>query len=216
MKKGAIFDMDGLLFDTERLFRDGWNEMARKFGQVPDPNFSVAVAGTSGAGQRKVIHRFYPEVDAFAFQEGCIAYVARILEEGPPKKPGMEEILSFFRNQSIRMAVASSSRRTMIWDNLRRAGIEAYFDAVISGDEVSRGKPEPDIFLLAAQRLGCVPEDCYVFEDGINGVRAGIAAGCATVMIPDLFPPTEELRKGCAGIYPNLLEAIHAIEANIL
>jgi len=75
---------------------------------------------------------------------------------------------------------------------------------------------EPDIFLLAAQRLGCSPEDCYVFEDGINGVQAGIAAGYATVMIPDLFQPTEELRKGCAGIYLSLCEAQKAIAANIL
>lgn len=216
MKKGAIFDMDGLLFDTERLFRDGWVEMAKQFGQVPNPDFPVAIAGTSGAGMREVIHRFYPEVDTFAFQKSCYAYAARILENGPPEKPGVKEILTFFRDQGVKIAVASSSYREMIQKNLRAAGIEELFNAVISGDEVTRGKPEPDIFLLAAQQLGCAPEDCYVFEDGINGVQAGIAAGCATIMIPDLFPPTDELRKNCAGIYPDLIEAKQAIEANFL
>ena len=216
MKKGAIFDMDGLLFDTERLFRDSWGEMARQFGQVPQPDFPAAVAGTSGEGMREVIHRYYPDVDARACQEGCISHTAEVLRENLPEKPGMREILAFFQMRGTKIAVASSSGREMILDNLRRAGIEAYFDAIVSGDEVTRGKPEPDIFLLAAQKLGCIPEDCYVFEDGINGARAGIAAGCAAVMIPDLFPPTEDLRTGCAGIYSSLHEAQCAIAANDL
>ena len=216
MRKGAIFDMDGLLFDTERLFRDSWIEMAKRFGQVPRPEFPAAVAGTSGEGMREVIHQYYPAVDARAFQEGCIARTAEIVRKGPPEKPGMREILAFFRERGVKMAVASSSSREMILGNLRQAEIESYFDAVVSGDEVSHGKPEPDIFLLAAQKLGCSPEDCYVFEDGLNGVRAGIAAGCAAVMIPDLFPPTEDIRKNCAGIYPSLFEARDAIADGIL
>lgn len=172
MKKGAVFDMDGLLFDTERLFRDGWGEMAKQFGQAPDPDFPAAVAGTSGAGMRDVIGRYHPEADAAAFQDGCYAYAERILEQGPPEKPGVREILTFFRDRGVRIAVASGNFREMVQRNLRAAGIESFFDAVICGDEVARGKPEPDIFLLAAQRLGCAPEECYVFEDGINGVRA--------------------------------------------
>ena len=216
MKKGAIFDMDGLLFDTERLFRDSWVEMAKRFGQVPRSDFPVAVAGTSGAGMREVIRQYYPDVDPFAFQEGCISHITDILKEGIPEKPGMREILTSFRAQGIKLAVASSSLRKMILSNLCRAGIDTYFDIVVSGEDVSRGKPAPDIFLLAAQKLGCTPESCYVFEDGINGVRAGIAAGCVTIMVPDLFEPTEDIRINCAGIYPNLQAAQQAIESNIL
>ena len=212
MKKGAIFDMDGLLFDTERLFQDGWVEMAKQFGQTPHPDFSAAIAGTSGAGMREVIHRYYPEVDAAAFQAGCVAYAEAILRKGIPERPGMREILEFFREHGVKIAVASGSGREMVLNNLRRTGIEPFFDAVITANDVTRGKPEPDIFLLAAQRLGCAPDNCYVFEDGLNGVRAGIAAGCATIMIPDLYQPTEELRKGCVGIYPSLCEAKKAIE----
>lgn len=216
MKKGAIFDMDGLLFDTERLFQDGWVEMAKRFGQTPHPDFSAAVAGTSGAGMCEVIHRYYPEVDACAFRAGCISYAEDVLSKGIPEKPGMRDILKFFRDNGVKIAIASGSVQEMVLSNLQRAGIQAYFDAVISADEVVRGKPAPDIFLLAAQRLGCAPEDCYVFEDGINGARAGIAAGCATVMIPDLYTPTEDLRTGCAGIYPSLHAAQKAIEKHIL
>ena len=104
----------------------------------------------------------------------------------------------------------------MIESNLRRNGFESFFEAVVCGADVLRGKPEPDIFLLAAERIGCAPEDCYVFEDGVNGSRAGIAAGCATVMVPDLMPPTEDLRNGCAGIYPSLTAVKEAIASNLL
>ena len=216
MKKGAIFDMDGLLFDTERLFRDSWIVLAKQFGQEPNPDFPAAVAGSSGEGMREIIRRYYPEVDAHAFQDSCYQRVEDILlREGPPEKPGMREILSFFRDHGAKIAVASSSSREMILRNLRSAGVEALFDVIVGGGEVTRGKPEPDIFLLAAERLGLAPEDCYVFEDGLNGARAGIAAGCATVMIPDLFAPTEDLQAGCTGICGSLTDAQKAVEAGV-
>ena len=118
----------------------------------------------------------------------------------------------------MKTAVASSSSLEDIRDNLGRLGLLEYFDALVSGHELPSGheKPAPDIFLLAAERIGCAPEDCYVFEDGVNGCLAGIAAGCATVMIPDLFQPTEELRQNCAGIFESLTRAREAVESGLL
>ena len=216
MKQGAIFDMDGLLFDTERLYRESWVAMAEQFGQTPDPAFPPAVCGTSGAHMLEVIRQYYPAVDAQAFARGCIARVDDLLAHSVPEKPGVHEILQFFRENGVRIAVASSSARGRIIDNLRHAGVEGYFDAVASGEDVVHGKPAPDIFLLAAKLLGCAPADCYVFEDGINGVRAGLAAGCTTVMIPDLTPPPDELRDACAGVFDSLAEACAAIAAQRL
>lgn len=194
MKRGAIFDMDGLLLDTERLYQESWVEMARAFGQTPDPAFPAAVSGTSGEGMREVIRRYYPAVDPRAFQAGCIARVDGILDEqGPPVKPGARELLEYLSARGVKLAVASSSGRERILSNLRAARLDRFFDAVVSGQQVERGKPEPDIFLLAAREIGCPPEDCYVFEDSVNGVRAGMTAGCVTVMVPDLVPPPEGL-----------------------
>ena len=139
-----------------------------------------------------------------------------MLAKGVPEKPGAREILAFFQDRDVGIAVASSSGRRVILDNLRRAGLAAYFEVVASGEDVANGKPAPDIFLLAAQRLGLAPEECYVFEDSINGARAGMAAGCATVVVPDLIPPTEDLRSSSAGIYPSLHAAREAIAAGIL
>ncbi len=192
--KGAIFDMDGLLLDTERLYQESWVEMAKQFGQTPNPVFPSAVSGTNGEGMRQVIRQYYPEVNAFDFQAGCIARVEGILDEqGPPVKPGAQEILAFFRAQGVKTAVASSTNKERILRNLRQTGLDIFFDAVVSGEEAAHGKPEPDVFLLAAEQIGCAPEECYVFEDSVNGVWAGMAAGCVTVMVPDLVPPPEGL-----------------------
>ena len=217
MKKFAVFDMDGLLFDTERLYQSGWAAMAGEFGQELQPDFPGAVCGTSGESMFAVIRKYYPNVDPQAFEAGCVRWVQAYLEtHGTPLRPGAREILEYFQANGVRMALASGSHADIVEKNLQRSGFKDFFDAVISGDEVSRGKPEPDIFLLAAQRIGARPEDCYVFEDGVNGARAGTAAGCATIMIPDLVPPTPDLRDECAGIYPSLTEAQKAIESALL
>ena len=215
VKRGAIFDMDGLLLDTERLYQESWVEMARAFGQPPDPAFPSAVSGTSGEGMREVIRRYYPAVDPYAFQAGCLARVDAVLEkQGPPVKPGAGELLDYLSARGVSIAVASSSGWERIASNLRAAGLERFFVAVVSGQQVERGKPEPDIFFLAAGEIGCPPGDCYVFEDSLNGVRAGMAAGCVTVMVPDLVPPPEGLMvsRVCASLH----EARELIEKGLL
>ena len=123
-----------------------------------------------------------------------------------------QELLEYLKQHAVRMAVASSAPMELIKSNLRLAGIADYFDAVVSGEQVEHGKPFPDIFLLAAQKLNLQAQDCYVFEDGINGVRAGIQAGCSTIMVPDLVPPTKELYEQCTGIYPSLHAVLHALQ----
>lgn len=214
MKQGAIFDMDGLLFDTERMYRDSWKQSAQQFDLVHNPDFPRAVCGSSGAHMREIILRYYPQVDAKAFADDCILRVERELETHVPEKTGVRDILQYFKQHGVRVAVASSSKRATVLHNLKQADILSYFDAVVSGDQVTHGKPAPDIFLLAAQQIGCEPENCYVFEDGTNGIRAGAAAGCTTIMIPDLTPPNAQLEQLCAGIYPSLSDAMNAIAGN--
>lgn len=215
MQAGGIFDMDGLLLDTERIYQESWVELAVQFGQTPDPAFPSAVSGTSGQGMRELIRRYYPAVDPRAFAAGCIARVDHILDtQGAPVKPGAREILEFLRSRGIPTAVASSSGRDRILANLRQTGLESLFDAVVSGQEVARGKPEPDIFLLAAERIGRPAAACYVFEDSANGVRAGMAAGCVTVMVPDTVPPPRGL--AVSRVCSSLLEARALLERGLL
>ena len=214
MKQGVIFFFFCLLCDTERMYRDSWKQSAQQFGLVHNPDFPRAVCGSSGAHMREIILQYYPQVDAKAFADDCILRVERELETHVPEKTGVRDILQYFKQHGVRVAVASSSKRATVLHNLKQADILSYFDAVVSGDQVTHGKPAPDIFLLAAQQIGCEPENCYVFEDGTNGIRAGAAAGCTTIMIPDLTPPNAQLEQLCAGIYPSLSDAMNAIADN--
>lgn len=212
MKAGVIFDMDGTLLDTEQMYRDAWTELAVEYGQEPDPKFPRAVAGTNGDHMIAIIKQYYPDVDGKQFMLDCLERVKNRVAQAVPKKDGMDEILEFLHQRGVKIAVASSNSVEQIEKNFRLCSALQYFDAIVGGEEVVYGKPEPDIFLLAAQRLGIPPWNCYVFEDGINGVRAGVAAGCATVMIPDGNLPTEEMYRICAGVYDNLHEVKKALE----
>lgn len=204
--KGAIFDMDGLLFDTERVFQQTWQEIAREHDIVLNDTFIRTVSGTSGERLCQVIEDYYHVDNAAELVEDCMKRVREKLAAHVPMKDGVFEVLDFFKQKNVKMAVASSSRIEQIEANLKISGIRDYFAAVVSGTEVSSGKPEPDIFLYAAEKIGCSPKECYVFEDSENGIKAGYAAGCVTVMVPDLIEASEEILPYCSMVCSSLLD----------
>lgn len=205
--KGAIFDMDGLLFDTERVYQQTWQEIAQEKGVELGSDFPKAISGTTGAYMCQVIEHYYHVSDGKNIIEECMKRVRQKLSKYVPIKEGVHEILDFFREKEIRIAVASSSRAEQIESNLKIAGIREYFSEVISGTEVKHGKPAPDIFLLAAERICCEPGECYVFEDSENGIKAGYAAGCVTVMVPDLIEASLEILPYCMIVCSDLIQA---------
>lgn len=213
MKKGAIFDQDGLMFDTEKIWRESWTAVAAELGsQVPE-GFGKEICGGSGEGTVRTVKKYFPELDAEDYITRARQRTYRKQQEHLPEKPGLHELLQFFRENGVKMVVASSCRKDQIICNVEKAGIKDYFVDIVSGQEVVNGKPAPDIFIKAAGKLGLAPEDCYVFEDSYNGIRAGHAAGCYTVMVPDLIEPDEEmsgLYDACVG---SLLEARDRIRA---
>lgn len=209
--KGAIFDMDGLLFDTEYIYQETWQEIAVQRDIILDGSFLKAISGTNGARMCQVIEAYYHVPDGTEIMENCMEQMKQKLSVHVPMKKGVREILDFFRDNGIGMAVASSSAVQQIEANLRKSGIRDYFSNVVSGAEVSKGKPAPDIFVLAAERLRCAPEECFVFEDSENGIRAGYAAGCFTVMVPDLIEPSSEILPYCRKVCPDLEQAAREI-----
>ena len=213
MKRGAIFDMDGTLFDTEKLYRRAWLDVAVEFGEEKNFDLPTAISGSNlGEQSYRVIRRFYPNIDAEAYLARVLQEVRAAAEKNLELMAGVEEILNFFQAAGVVMAVASSAPVATIEKNLARANLRGYFEVITGGDLVRRGKPAPDIFLLAAEELKLEPSDCYVFEDSFNGIRSASAAGCAAIMIPDTVQPTEEIKKLCAAIFPNLNEARRAID----
>ena len=216
MKKGAIFDMDGLLFDTETVYQRGWTIIADEFGVERKPELGKACCGTCGDLTLRLVNEFHPTVDAEAYVRRVIEYVHDEAAKNLPVMEGAREILQYFHEHGVRIATASSSTVAQIEANLIKSDLRDYFDAVIGGDLVANGKPAPDIFLLAAERIDVPPVDCYVFEDGYNGLRGAATAGCAPVMIPDTMLPTDEMRTICTGVYPSLSAALDAIRQGML
>ncbi|MBU5477910.1 HAD family phosphatase [Eubacterium sp. MSJ-13] len=209
--KGAIFDMDGLMFDTEKVFQQTWHEIADENGVKLSDKFVKDISGTNGEYMCHVIEKHYGVADGSIIMKDCMSRVRKKLEIYVPKKKGIDEILDFFQKKHVKLAVASSSSKEQIRQNLVNSELEKYFDEIVSGTDVKHGKPEPDIFLLAAEKIGCRPQDCYVFEDSENGIRAGVAAGCITVMVPDLISPSEQIREICGHICDDLIEAINIL-----
>lgn len=204
---GAIFDMDGVLFDTERVYQQTWHEIAAEQGVELGSGFLEAITGTSGEHMHRVLEEYFQVSNGAVIAEECMSRVHQKLSVHVPIKAGVREILIFFREKKMPAAVASSSLSRQIEANLKKTGIDGYFSEIVSGTEVEHGKPAPDIFLRAAGRIDCKPEECFVFEDSENGVKAGYAAKCATIMVPDLIEPSPEIRRYCTRICRDLVEA---------
>lgn len=195
MVQGVIFDMDGLMFDTERLSMELWGAQLAAQGFAFTPAMGKAIRGRNDEGIRAVLgQQLGPTLDYDKARNGVRAEMLRRLDqEGMPVKPGLNPLLAWLKAQGVPCAVASSSSRASVEHHCRAAGVWAGFSAVVCGDMVTHSKPHPEIFLRAAQALGVPPQQCLVLEDSFNGVRAGHAGGFITVMVPDMDQPTPEI-----------------------
>lgn len=217
MLKGAIFDHDGLMFDTEKIWQKNWNLVANEMGMTLPEEFKKEICGSNGQHTLDVIQKYYHVEDGKEIRDRVIESVARDeIENQIEMKEGLLDILEMFQKHGVKMAVASSSPREMILMNLKRSQLEKYFEVVVSGKDVKHGKPAPDIFLLAAEKLGIDPRECYVFEDAYNGVQAGVSAGAKTIMVPDLVQPNDEIRNVVHDVCKSLKEASYLIEKDLL
>lgn len=212
MKHGAIFDMDGTLFDTEKLYRQAWLDVAAEFGEEKNYDLPKAISGTNlGEESRAIVRRFYPNINAEAYLARVLEEVRACSERKLELMAGVEEILKFFKASGVVMAVASAAPVEVIEKNLMRANLRGLFEVLVGGDMVDNGKPAPDIFLLAAEKLNLPVSECYIFEDSLNGIKAAATSGGVAIMIPDQVQPNDDIKKICAAVFPNLNEARQAI-----
>ena len=216
MIEGAIFDMDGLMFDTEPIWTRSWEPVLASIGVAYPHGLADAVRGTSGKSMEAVISRFAPGVDATYVREHVYELVHETIKQGVPKKPGLDELLAYLQERNIPMAVASSSSLEVIDMNLANGGVADYFEHRFTGVGMAHPKPEPDIFLKTAEAMGVNPAHTLVFEDSLSGVRAGVAGGFVTVMVPDMVAPDDFAREHAACICANLLEARDVIASGKL
>ena len=211
--KGIIFDMDGTMYDSETIYREMWYHLPEEYGCKPCAQLCVDMCGTNGENSRKVVRKYFPQLDPYEFiQRGTQRYKEIVWNKQPQAKPGLFEILEYCKKHQYKMGIASGSLKEIIELNCKRDHIESYFDCIVSGHDVPNGKPAPDIFLEACKQLELDPKDCIVIEDGNNGILAANNAGCLAMMVLDVCEPSEEVKEIAYGIYHSLNEIIPALE----
>jgi HAD superfamily hydrolase (TIGR01509 family) len=209
----VVFDMDGLIFNTEELYRDAVMATAAAGGHdIPLP-FYLSTIGLSGEATRAQFHQRYG--DAFDFELFWTTASDRFDELAGLQlclKAGVVELLDMLDAVGLPRAICTSSRHQDVQRHLAAQGLLDRFPVVVARGDYARGKPHPDPFLKAAERLGIAPELCVALEDSYHGVRSASGAGMMTIMVPDLFPPTPDIEELCAGIAGDLHEVCELIK----
>ena len=209
--KAVLFDMDGLMVDTESLATEAFIHSAKKQGYDMTKEETLLVLGFTTKSIYEFWENYFKNSDVSGKQlvDDHYKYIENILfTTGPRKMPYIEELLKYLKESNYKVAVASSSNMDHIINNMEKTGLKKYIDEFASGAEVENGKPAPDVFLLAAERLGVKPENCLVLEDSKAGVIAGSSAGAKVIMVPDMFSPDDECKEKAYKIVNNLGEVI--------
>lgn len=195
--RGVLFDMDGVVLDTEKMYARFWREAAAALGYTMSYEQALGMRSLSStAGQAQLERYFGPGVSREVFRAKRIELMDAYVDvHGVDLKPGIRELLDYLDQQGIKKAITTSSPLERVRRYMRPYGLLERFDCLCSGADVPRGKPEPDIYLHGAACLGLKPEECLAIEDSPAGILSACRAGCRTVMIPDLDQPDADTEK---------------------
>jgi HAD superfamily hydrolase (TIGR01509 family) len=203
--QAIVFDMDGLIFDTEVLYRDAVLITARSYGREMPDSLYLETIGLSGEATRALFRGYFgQQFDLDRFWTHAADLFQEMADTRLRLKPGVVELLDLLDEKELPRAIATSSRHQDVKHHLSIHALEQRFSAVVAYGDYERGKPQPDPFLKAAICLGVAPEFCLALEDSHNGVRSASSAGMMTIMVPDLLPPTEEICRLCTHVASDL------------
>jgi len=214
MIKAVLFDMDGVIFDTEKLGREGWFKAGKELGFYVDDDRIRQIRGSNVNRSRQLFKEWYGDTELYtearAVRDGY--QHEQIEKNGIGVKPGYAELRRYMKEKGIKSALTTSTQRSGAEYDFGQAGLSIDFDATVCGTEIKHGKPEPDIYILAASRLNEKPEDCMVLEDSPNGLKAANGSGCKVIMIPDLDPATPSLAAMCSRVCRDMFEVKEYLE----
>lgn len=208
--KGVVFDMDGLMFDTEILTFKIWKEILDECNYDHTLEFYKETIGKRSVEVVEMYkNRFGVDFDYQAVKVKAMEKFWQYTEEkGVPMKKGLVELLEHLKKNKIKIALATSTTTKSATEILTRANVIDYFDVLVCGDMVKEGKPHPEVFETAVKKLDLTPQECLGLEDSFNGIVSSSQARLKTIMIPDLILPTDEIKKRCFKVLTNLCEVI--------
>lgn len=207
-EKAIIFDMDGVIFDSERAVYEGWLELAKKYHIADIEKVYPRCIGVNAKISREIFLDHYGEdfpYDVYKAEQSK-NYHAKYDGGHLPLKLGIKELLIALKGNGYKTAIASSTRTALVEQQIRENGLGEYFDAIVGGDMVNKSKPEPDIFQKAADLLEVPYEQTYVIEDSYNGIRGAYAGGMIPIMVPDMLTPDDEMMQKARYIFRDLHE----------
>lgn len=206
--EAVIFDMDGVIFDTERVYLEDWIKVFKQYGYDMKKEIYVSVMGTGRKNVKRVFIKEFgeelPIEEMYIIKDKLL--VEAIENNKIPLKLGAIELLDFLRENGYKIALATSAKRDRMEKQLNGANIKEKFDTLVCGDDVERAKPNPDIFLKAANKLGVSPENCIVVEDSCAGIEAAHNAKMMGLHVEDLKEADEIIKKYCYENFKDLIE----------
>jgi HAD superfamily hydrolase (TIGR01509 family) len=214
--EAVLFDMDGLLLDTEAVYIEAYGDAAQAMGVEISLAFCHSMIGVPSRECDAMIRdHFGPDFRFDRFDRHFNEHARRLLDAHVPVKPGATEILEYLAGHGLPLAIATSSSVRSVQRHLGSAGLLGHFTAIATRYDVERGKPHPNVYLEAARRLGVAPERCIAFEDSNVGLTAAHAAGTMAIMVPDIVPPSPEVLAKCLKVVPDLHAALTLLQAEL-
>ena len=209
--QAVVFDMDGVIFDTERLVIEFWKEVAKKHNIPNIEHTCIQCLGTNRVRTREIFLENYGADFPFDPYRAEVTELFNTHYKGVPlpTKPGVRELLSYLQEQDIKVGLASSTAQHLVRDEIGTAGLLPYFQTLVCGDMVEHSKPAPDIFLKACEILNANPTKSIAIEDSFNGIRSAHCAGMTPIMVPDQVQPTDEIRALAFHVMPSLLDVLN-------
>ncbi len=210
MIKAVVFDMDGVIFDSEKLYRKHWMISAKEYGidkEVMETLLDKIAGATKERNEKLMKSHFGEDFDYMAFREATMNRMDEdIRENGIEVKPGVRELFNYLKGHGYMIGLATSTMKERAEVNLKKTGLISYFNAIMYGGIVANGKPAPDIYEHACQLLGVDTSEAIGIEDSINGIKSSHAAGLYTIMVVDLIKPNDEVKEIADKIFDSLIE----------
>lgn len=208
MEKAVVFDMDGIIFDTENMIWKVWRKVAKKRHMEDIDSALRACLGVNVQGTTEIfLDKYGQDFDMEGFlKEAAILFNETVEKEGIPVKKGVYELLAYLSENGYKIALASSTQTEKVIKELKEADLYQYFEVIVGGDQVTRSKPDPEIYLTACHKIGVDPEEAYAIEDSFNGIRSAASAGLKAIMVPDILQPNETIMPLVYRVFESLLD----------